>query len=96
MAAGFQASPSSPAYSSMKAQGVRPISRRASETAAAGRRGVCRGTFSTSIEEIFSPPEMMMSLERSIELDIAVGVHDADRPNENQPPWKASAEALGS
>ena len=55
-----------PARSSMKAQGVSPQrSSGLATTAAAMTAGWRYSASSTSIEEMFSPPLMMMSFERS-------------------------------
>ena len=56
----------SPGLSSTKAHGVSPISSSGfATTAASCTAGCLKSASSTSIEEMFSPPEMMMSLERS-------------------------------
>src|SRR5580698_5362820 len=56
-----------PGRFSTKAQGVSPHFSSDLATTAANRTAGWRfSTFSISMEEIFSPPEMMMSLERSL------------------------------
>src|SRR3954471_23833576 len=56
-----------PAFSSTKAQGVSPhFGSGLATTAAASTSGWRYSTSSTSIDEMFSPPEMMMSLLRSL------------------------------
>src|SRR5690348_14382115 len=58
---------SCPGRFSTKAQGVSPHLASALATTAAKRTAGWReSTFSISMDEIFSPPEMMMSLERSL------------------------------
>ena len=56
-----------PSFKVTKAQGVSPhFSSGLATTAASITAGWRYSTSSTSIEEIFSPPEMMMSFERSL------------------------------
>ena len=68
-----------PGFISTKAHGVSPhLSSGRATTAASWTPGCSNSASSTSIEEMFSPPEMMMSFERSRELDVAVGVLHAE------------------
>ena len=89
--------PAPPGLSVTNALGARPTSRpgsRRPRTPAPpdARRRAC----STSIVEMFSPPEMMMSFFAVAQLDVAVRVPAPPRsPEWNQPPRNASAVASG-
>jgi len=55
-----------PGFSSMKAHGVSPhLSSGCATTAALSTAGWRYSVSSTSIDEMFSPPDMMMSFDRS-------------------------------
>ena len=61
----------------MKAQGDSPhFSSGRATTAASNTAGCLHRAFSTAMDEMFSPPEMMMSLSRSLIFEVAVRVLD--------------------
>ena len=81
---------------SRRPSGARPSARagprrRRTPAPRGGRTMVC----STSIDEMFSPPEMMMSLPRSRSSMLPSGCHTARSPEWNQPPRNAVAGGLG-
>ncbi len=51
---------------------------------------------STSIEEILSPPEMLMSLPRSRSSTFPSGCHAARSPEWNQPPLRVEQQRSGA
>src|SRR5207237_452805 len=94
----ISATATSPAsgFSVIKAQGVSPhFSSGFATTAASMICGWRYSTSSTSIEEMFSPPEMMMSFERSLISTYPSGCMTARSPERNQPPANASSVAFG-
>src|SRR5262249_35134400 len=85
---------SRPGFSVTKAQGVSPhFSSGRATTAASITAGCWVNTSSTSRLEIFSPPEMMMSFERSLISIAPSGCQTARSPDRHQPSTSVFAVA---
>ena len=83
------------AFSVMNAHGVSPHFSSGRATTAASSTAGCRySTSSTSIVEMFSPPEMMMSFDRSRISAYPFACHTAKSPVWNHPPANASSVAF--